>query len=120
MSSSFTINQNTLKRLEEHLQQGVVMLGMQIANAAGDRAPYKTGALSNSIRVESNGGTVNVLAGGQSSRGGRIEYARIHEYGGYTGKKYRTYIRPRKYMSQAFTTTLSGDWVNTYFGGFKG
>lgn len=120
MANSFTVNQNTIRRLKNHIKGGMVMMASDIANYAGDYAPYKTGALSNSIRIADNGNTVLVLAGGQSPSGGVIKYARIHEYGGWTGRGYKTYIKPKHYMQNGYETVISGDWRTKYFGGFKG
>lgn len=117
--ATMTWNKNEVNRLIKHMRQGLVMMASDIANTAGDLAPYDTGALSTSIRVVDGRDRIEVLAGGQSPNGKIVNYARIHEFGGKTGRGYRTTITPKHYMQGGVDKTISGNWQQKYFGGFK-
>lgn len=73
-------NQSTLNRLQRNVTQGLIKMGYAIANQAQRNAPVDTGALVNSIRVNTDGDdNVYVLAGGVV--GGRsVPYALKREY----------------------------------------
>lgn len=86
-------------------------MGYDIANQARSNAPYVTGALRNSIRVqESKNNTVEVIAGG--SFGGRsVPYAWKREQG--PNKNPAT----EHYMENAAKKIMTGDYIKKYFGG---
>lgn len=86
-------------------------MGFDIANQARSNAPYVTGALRNSIRVqESKNNTVEVIAGG--SFGGRsVPYAWKREQG--PNKNPAT----EHYMENAAKKIMTGDYIKKYFGG---
>lgn len=113
----FKWDYSAINGIENRFRQGLVKMGYEVANKARDRAPYKTGALSNSIRVTTLGSRddVYVVAGG-SSFGKNIPYARIHELGGYTGRGYSVYIRPKHYLSNSLAEVVNGNW-SQYFKG---
>lgn len=101
--------------IEQKAVQGLVRMGYDIANQARRNAPYLTGALSNSIRVEENAGEVSVVAGGVMG-GKNIPYAAIQEFGGYTGRSRKVRITGKHYMERAKTTVMGGNYLEKYFG----
>lgn len=58
----------------------------------------RTGRLRSSItyQVRNNGDLIDL------SVGSNVIYARIHEYGGDTGRNHKTYIPPRPYLGPSF------------------
>lgn len=95
--------------------KGLVRMGYDMANMARRNAPYLTGALSNSIRVEDNGGEVLVIAGGKIG-GKDIRYAAIQEYGGLAGRNHSVYIKGKHYMERAKDAIMTGNYLAKYFG----
>lgn len=115
---SVTLNWNRaeIARIEDRATKGLLRMGYDIANAARRFAPYKTGALSNSIRVEENAEVVEIIAGGKY--GPRdIRYAAIQEFGGFTGRSRSVHINGRHYMQNAKDLIMTGDYLSKYFGG---
>lgn len=115
--SSVTLrwDQSAIVRLENNSMKGVIRMGYDIANQARRNAPYLTGALSNSIRVEENAGVVEVIAGGKMGAKD-IRYAAIQEFGGYAGKNHSAKIIGRHYMERAKDTVMAGNYLQKYFG----
>lgn len=111
----FRWNTAELSKIENNGSQGLVRMGFDIANRARDIAPYKTGALSNSIRVENNGDFVEVIAGGKSGNR-NVPYARIQEFGGYAGRNHSVRITGKHYMERAKDAVMSGNYLQKYFG----
>lgn len=112
MSSTVTVHIDKAKidGIEKKAIAGMVRLGFDIASQARYNAPYLTGALRNTIRVnEGNDGTIDVIAGG-SYAGYKVDYAEIREKG------------PNKnpatvgYMRNAQKQIMTGDYVKKYFG----
>lgn len=101
--------------IEYKTKRGLIRLGYDIANQARRNAPYKTGALSNSIRVEENGDFVDVLAGGNYG-GKQIKYAAIQEFGGYAGRNHSAHIIGKHYMKRAQDAIMTGNYMQKYFG----
>ena len=101
--------------IEQRAIKGTIRLGYDIANQARRNAPYLTGALANSIRVEENAGEVSVIAGG-SMGGKNIPYAAIQEFGGYAGRRHSVHIIGKHYMQRAKDAIMTGDYLNKYFG----
>lgn len=96
------INQNAIK--------GLFRLGFDIAAQARRNAPYVTGALRNTIRVQkANDDTVEVIAGG-SFGGFKVPYAWIREQGPNRNPA------TEHYMENAKNSVMSGDYMNKYFG----
>lgn len=92
-SYTFTWNQNTLKKLQTNVMTRLLKLGYQINNKAKSNAPYLTGALVNSIRVDtSKDNTVYVLAGGKVL-GRSVPYAKRREYENLAHPSKRYYMR---------------------------
>lgn len=93
-SYTFTWNQSTLKKLKKNTMSRLVKLGTQINNKAKSNAPYLTGALVNSIRVDaSEDNVVYVLAGGRTPNGAKVPYARRREYENQLHPSTRYYMR---------------------------
>ncbi len=102
-----SINNNAIK--------GLIRMGYDIASQARSNAPYKTGALSNSIRVEEDAGTVSIIAGGKMG-GKDIRYAAIQEFGGNAGRNHSVHIKGKHYMERAQNFIMTGDYIKKYFG----
>lgn len=97
-----TINNNTVK--------GLFKMGYDIAAQARRNAPYLTGALRNTIRVnETNANTVEVIAGG-SYGGKKVPYAWIREQGPNRNPA------TEHYMENAKNTIMVGNYMQKYFG----
>lgn len=118
MSSSVQLKWDTgkIQHISENAVKGLVRMAYDIGNQARRNAPYKTGALANSIRVETNGAEVSVIAGGVYA-GRNIPYAAIQEFGGYAGRKHSVRITGKHYMERAKDAIMSGDYLTKYFGG---
>ena len=95
--------------------KGLIRMGYDIASQARRNAPYKTGALSNSIRVEENAGIVNIIAGGKMG-GKNIPYAAIQEFGGNAGRNRSAHITGKHYMERAQNFIMTGNYIEKYFG----
>lgn len=101
--------------IEQKAIKGCIRLGYDIANQARRNAPYLTGALANSIRVEENAGEVSVIAGGTMG-GKNIPYAAIQEFGGYAGRGRKVRITGKHYMERAKDAIMNGNYLEKYFG----
>lgn len=117
MSSSVAITWNKAKlgNISANVIKGLIRMGYDIAAQARFNAPYKTGALSNSIRVEENAGTVEIIAGGKYANK-NVPYAAIQEFGGNAGRGRKAHITGKHYMERAKDRILSGDYMVKYFG----
>ena len=104
-----------INSIENKAAKGLVRMAYDIGNQARRNAPYKTGALSNSIRVEESGDYVDVIAGGTYA-GRNIPYAAIQEFGGYAGRNHSVHIKGKHYMERAKDAIMSGDYLTKYFG----
>jgi len=83
------------------LEDAVEAAGDMIAVRAGENAPYDTGTLKSAAeappRIEKTGKySVEGRVGPQN-----VEYARIQEYGGVTGRGHKTRITGKFYMTRA-------------------
>lgn len=108
-------NNAKINSIVEKTKRGLIRMGYDIGNQARRNAPYRTGALSNSIRVEENGDFVEVIAGGQYG-GKDIRYAAIQEFGGYAGRNHTARITGKHYMERAKDAIMTGDYLQKYFG----
>lgn len=96
--------------VERRSVEGLVRLGYDIASNARARAPYLTGALSNSIRVvQTSSSSLDVVAGGTFG-GKRIDYAWIREQGP------NRLASTEHYMENAAKQVMSGNYIQKYFG----
>lgn len=116
VSVKISWNEGKLSQIDQNIRRGLVRMAFDIGNQARRNAPYKTGALSNSIRVQEKGNEVEVIAGG-SYAGRNIPYAAIQEFGGYAGRNHSSRITGTHYMERAKDTIMSGNYLNKYFGG---
>lgn len=105
-----------IRSITQQSAKGLVHMAYDIGNQARRNAPYKTGALSNSIRVEDNGGEVLVIAGGKMGNKD-IRYAAIQEYGGLAGRNHSVRITGKHYMERAKDFIMNGNYLQKYFGG---
>lgn len=112
---TFKWNRSVINSIDSKAMKGLIRMGYDIANQARRNAPYQTGALRNSIRVEENAGMVEVVAGGKMG-GKDIRYAAIQEFGGTTGRKGSVDIKGKHYMERAKDTIMTGDYLKKYFG----
>lgn len=109
-------NNAAIQGIENKTIKGLVRMGYDMASMARSNAPYKTGALSNSIRVEEDAGQVLVIAGGKYG-GADIRYAAIQEFGGMAGRNHSARITGKHYMERAKDYIMAGDYLTKYFGG---
>lgn len=103
--------------VEKMLENALAVGALQIANAAKEKAPYRTGNLRRSIHIGGHGeltpdfaqSTGGDIGGAGVTAGGRVRlrvgtdliYARIQEYGGTITAKHAPYLRFR---------TADGSW----------
>lgn len=118
-SVEFKWNERNVGLIRQRFTAGMFRLAGEVATQARDRAPYKTTALRGSIRITTDAagnstatsGADNlwVIAGGQTKTGGGglVAYARIHELGGWTGRNYATYIKPKHYLENSFVNVMN-------------
>ena len=108
-------NDGNIRGIERNVIVGLFRMGTDIGNQARRNAPYKTGALRNSIRVQKNPEDVEVIAGG--TIGSKvIPYAAIQEFGGRAGRNHSVNIIGRHYMQRATDFIMSGNYMKKYFG----
>ena len=91
--------------------KGLFRMGFDIANQARRNAPYLTGALRSTIRVQETRtkDTVEVVAGGTYA-GKTVNYAMIREIG--PNRNPATV----HYMENSANAIMSGDYMRKYFG----
>ena len=97
--------------MERGMIKGLFRMAYDVQNNAKARAPYLTGALRSSIRVQETAGetALEVVAGG-SFAGYKVDYADIRERG------------PNRnpatvgYMKKSLKQATSGDYIKKYFG----
>lgn len=96
--------------INDRAVKGLFRLGFDIANQARSNAPYVTGALRSTIRVEeTSDNSVEVVAGG--SFGGRVvRYAWKREQGPNRNRA------TEHYMENATRAILNGNYMKKYFG----
>lgn len=114
MSNSVSVklkwNNQAISLINKNAVSGLFKMGYDIASQARQRAPYITGALRNTIRVqETTENTVEVIAGG-SYGGKKVDYAWIREQG--PNKNSAT----EHYMENSARSIMSGDYMKKYFG----
>lgn len=103
-------NDAALSLINKKAVHGLFKMGFDIANQARKNAPYVTGALRNTIRVnETSQNTVEVIAGGTFG-GRKVPYAWIREQGPNRNPA------TEHYMENAKNTIMVGDYMKKYFG----
>lgn len=103
-------NNARISLLNKDAVKGLFKMGYDIASQARSNAPYVTGALRSTIRVqEADDNTVEVVAGG--SYGGKVvDYAWKREQGPNRDSS------TEHYMENAANTIMTGDYIKKYFG----
>lgn len=114
MASSSTVrvtwNQPALNSVNRKTVQGLFRLGYDIAAQARRNAPYVTGALRSTIRVqEVSNNTLEVIAGGTFGTR-RVPYAWIREQGPNRNPA------TEHYMENAQKAIMTGNYMQKYFG----
>lgn len=103
-------NDKKIRDIEQAGINGLFQMAFDIAANARHRAPYLTGALSNSIRVSApRGNSIEIIAGGTFGNR-RVDYALIREKGP------NRLASTEHYMENAKNDVMSGDYINKYFG----
>ena len=109
-SVKLTFDKSAINLMNDKAVKGLFRLGYDIASQARQRAPYITGALRSTIRVqETRENEVQVIAGG-SYGGKKVDYAWIREQG--PNKNPAT----EHYMQYSADSIMTGDYLKTYFG----
>lgn len=114
MANTVSVNLNWNRReltlMNEKAKKGLFRLGFDIAAQARRNAPYVTGALRSTIRVNTvDDSTIDVIAGGTFG-GRKVDYAWIREQGPNRNPA------TEHYMENAQKSIMSGDYMNKYFG----
>ena len=91
-----------LGAMNEAVEEGLLVafesIARDVAGRAAKGAPYKRGHLRSSIlwdTFQQGNGIV------EATGGSNLVYARIQELGGYTGRGYHSFIRPKLYLTSA-------------------
>lgn len=120
---SLAWDEKVISKWPDKIRQGVFQMGFRISAKARDRAPYVTGALSNSIHTDINSQetAVDIVAGGPSYMSRPPKNARrITRVVDYAAKRE---VGPNRnpatehYMENALKDVMNGNWQQEYFGG---
>jgi hypothetical protein len=110
----FKWNHQALAEIERKTLLGIMSMAQDIRSQARMNAPYVTGALSNSIRVEEDGYTTYIKAGGIVAVGTlgpkKVDYAMKREEGPNRDPA------TEHYMRNAMNSIMTGDYMQKYFG----
>lgn len=124
VAAKLTWNNRAIAELDQRMIEGLFSLGFDIAAQARRRAPVVTSALRNSIRVEEDGFTVYIKAGGIIAAGiaqtGKNKGATIMRNVDYALKRERGPNRnpaTEHYMENAQKAIMTGNYMTKYFGG---
>lgn len=110
-------NHRELNRINNNVMRNLFKMAFQIGNQARAYAPVVTGALRNSIRIETNGNEIWIIAGGESAHGTMPGTGKpITRFVDYAAKVEKHSSSPH-YMQRAQERIMSGDWVAKYFKG---
>ncbi|WP_407457165.1 hypothetical protein [Fibrobacter sp.] len=106
-----TWDNSKISLMNDRAVNGLFRLGFDIAAQARRNAPYLTGALRSTIRVQetSDKNTLQVVAGGVYG-GKSVPYAWVREQGPNRNPA------TEHYMENAAKTVLAGDYMKKYFG----
>ena len=111
----FKWNNQSLAEIDRKTLLGIMSMAQDIRSQARMNAPYVTGALSNSIRVEEDGYMTYIKAGGIVSTGSLgpkwVDYAMKREEGPNRNPA------TEHYMRNAMNSIMTGDYMQKYFGG---
>lgn len=104
------INNSAVQGIENKAMRGLVTMGFDIASQARNNAPYVTGALRSTIRVEEvKDGEVDIRAGGRFGNK-KVAYAWKREQGPNRNPA------TEHYMENAAKKIMSGNYLQKYFG----
>ena len=109
VSVKFTLDRKEINLMNEKAVKGLFKMGYDVASRARENAPYLTGALRNTIRVEEDGKDVKIIAGGTFG-GIKVDYAYKREQGPNRDSS------TEHYMENALSYVTSGDYMKKYFG----
>lgn len=110
VSVELTWDKQKIGTIENNTVKGLFGMGYDIAAQARQNAPYVTGALRNTIRVQdTSANTVEVKAGGTFG-GRKVPYAWIREQGPNRNPA------TEHYMENAKNTIMTGNYMTKYFG----
>lgn len=118
----FKWNDQEIAKWPVRMKQGALRMAFKIASVARERAPYVTGALSNSIHTDttSEENAIFVIAGGPSymSRPPRNarQITRVVDYAAKREKGPNRDPTSEHYMENALKDVMQGDWQTEYFG----
>lgn len=118
----FKWNDQEIAKWPVRMKQGVFRMAFKIAGVARDKAPYVTGALSNSIHTDttSEENAVFVIAGGPSymskAPANTRQITRVVKYAAKREKGPNRNPATEHYMENALKDVMQGDWETTYFG----
>lgn len=88
--------------MSQAISEGVLIafesISRDVARVAAANAPYKRGHLRSSIVWDTWQAGNGIV---EATVGSNLVYARIQEFGGYTGRGYRSFIRPKLYLTGA-------------------
>lgn len=118
----FKWNDQEIAKWPVRMKQGVFRMAFKIAAVARERAPYVTGALSNSIHTDTSSeeNSVFVIAGGPSymSRppANTRQITRVVDYAAKREKGPNRNPATEHYMENALKDVMQGDWEQKYFG----
>lgn len=103
-------NNTAINLMNEKAVKGLFQMGFDIAAQARINAPYVTGALRSTIRVEEvDNNTLEVIAGGNWA-GRKVVYAWIREQGPNRNPA------TEHYMENAQKSIMTGNYMQKYFG----
>lgn len=109
-SVKLTWDNRAISLINKNAVSGLFKMGFDIAAQARQRAPYVTGALRSTIRVqETSDNLVEVIAGGTYG-GKKVDYAWIREQGPNRNPA------TEHYMQNSADSILTGNYLQKYFG----
>ena len=110
VSVKVTWDYSKISLANQRAMKGMFRMGFDIATLARQNAPYLTGALRNTIRVQEAGSdSLEVIAGG-SYGGKKVNYAWKREQGPNRNPA------TEHYMEKAAKAVMTGDYIKKYFG----
>lgn len=110
VSVKLTWDKAKINSIDKNSIRNLMRLGYDIASQARRNAPYQTGALRSTIRVqEIDSNSVEVIAGG-SFGGKKVPYAMVREKGPNRNPA------TEHYMENAQKTIMTGNYLQKYFG----
>lgn len=80
-------------------------IGEEVSKTGKSLSPFATGTLRRSIESK-------VTTGKYVEIGTDVVYARIHEFGGRTGRGHRTVIKARPYMTPPYERMVGGQAID--------